>query len=109
MGQRSIHPSHIGATRATGVCCAMISDSKTPHGVVPDSRQGNGRAERRNHRATTVIAARSRSLCLVVILVRLDIGVGVTGKFLALGFFRDLNVALVGLGQKVFDVRRGLG
>jgi|688.fasta_scaffold376785_2 hypothetical protein len=105
VGHRSTHSTHIGATRATGVCCAMISDNKTPHGVVPGSRHGNGRAERRNHRATITIAARSRSLFLVVILVRLDVRVGVAGEFLALGFFRDLNVTLIGLGQKVFDVR----
>ena len=76
----------------------MISDNRTPHEVVPGSRHGNGRAERRNQRATTTIAARSRSLFLVVILVRLDVRVGVAGEFLALGFFCDLNVALVRLG-----------
>lgn len=109
VGHRSIHSTHIGATRPTGVCCAIISDNKTPHGAVSVLRHGNGRAERRNQRATTTIAARSRSLFLVVILVRLDVGVGVAGIFLALRFLGDLNVALVRLSEKVFDVRRGFG
>ena len=109
VGHRSTHSTHIGATRATGVCCAMISDNRTPQGVVSVFRHGKGRAERRNQRATTSIAARSRSLFLVVILVRLDVRVGVAGEFLTLGFFRDLNVPLIGLGQQVFDVRRGFG
>jgi hypothetical protein len=79
----------------------MNSESKTPHGVVPGSRHGNGRAERRNHRPTANIAARSRSRSLdrVVILVRFDVRVGVAGVILALRFFCDLNVALARLGQ----------
>src|SRR5699024_9314718 len=44
VGQRSIHAVQDGATRATGVCWLIVSETRTPHGVVDSARQGRSRA-----------------------------------------------------------------
>lgn len=43
VGQRCIHASHWGATRSTGVCCAITSLTSTPHALQSGVRQGSSR------------------------------------------------------------------
>jgi hypothetical protein len=55
-GQRAIHCSYTGRTRATGVCCNMTSLTRTPHGV-GCRRQGRSRAATSNQRTIAAISA----------------------------------------------------
>lgn len=48
-GHNPIHRSHTGATRATGVCWLITSDTSTPHADVPGRRHGKSRATAPNH------------------------------------------------------------
>ena len=46
MGHLAIQLRYSGSTRATGVCCSMISLTSTAQGVTPGARQGRSRAFR---------------------------------------------------------------
>ena len=46
VGHRAIQERYSGSTRATGVCCSMISLTSTAQGVAPGARQGRSRALR---------------------------------------------------------------
>ena len=46
VGHRAIHLRYSGSTRATGVCCSIISLTSTDQGVAPGARQGRSRAWR---------------------------------------------------------------
>ena len=58
VGQHSIHSRHRGSTREAGVCCSMISLTRTPQGVVDGSRHGRSLPFASNHgssRCTTLV------------------------------------------------------
>ena len=48
VGHRASQLRYAGTTRATGVCCSMISLTSTDQGVVPGPRHGRSRAWREN-------------------------------------------------------------
>ena len=52
VGHRASQLRWAGTTRATGVCCSMISLTSTDQGVAPGPRHGRSRAQRANQAST---------------------------------------------------------